>query len=889
MNDSSLSSVIFCPNNHLVLNAPCCPKCSWTRPPRGRAGQPAWDLSGLAPGGLAGFPAGAPAGTGALEGVLGVPLPGELLGLGLADGQLRWRSPLPGSFRLRGLVPHGRRWLAAVDQEENNLLAAASPAWLAAVDPLSGKIETLWRSRGAWLTRPVLSGEDILLCTATRELLVFAAHDFSAPRASARLMGAWRHPPAVGQGLVLVGDGRAMKGEAFALAAFAQEDLRELWRVPLAGRLPEPPLILPGLLVQRGERGLIQARELTSGQLVWEYDAEKIYSPLLAAAGLVFFAARGSPEVAAPDHYCLVGLEQNSGKVVVSAGLPGRVCRLVLAEDAHLLLATDQGHLLCCDLEGQPLWTLKLSSEEDPFRSELLAAGGLAALATCSGRILAVRVSAESDEPGDPAVLIQAGRPREAAAVLALRGALGEAAELYARELNEPANALALLEQAQLWPVAASLAWDQKRYDLARGYFLHAGDLSGEARSLERLGDQIAAAQTWERAGNWERAGANYEAAGEPVKAWEMYHRAKDLVADRRMLNNLPADLRTIELLEKKGQYIEAGEVAERASLLDRAAKLYERGGEAQRLLAVLVRILNEHPAEWALRRLAELARADGNFGLEATAWEKLAGLKLADAPREAAAACQRAARQAEARGEAPERIAVLYESALRWFEQDYNDDEKAACWTKVVRFRQLPQVSLLGRPGKVFRELEQNTLYLDLENYGHGVAVEISVALASGNFLVDESTSELSVSHLNPGSKKTLVVSLRPQKDAIGEVGLNLNWRWKSRQGTAEYSGHSTLFFNVKRLNEPGGASTPSQVFHIGTMIQADGVEIVGGDKLAIQRGPGISVRAPQDRHLETEAAGCESPKCRACPRCNLPVQENEAFCGACGADMRA
>jgi outer membrane protein assembly factor BamB len=881
---------IFCPSSHLILSAARCPVCGWVRPPEKELGQPVWGPIALGAG-MGGPGRGVYSQPAAARNVVVFPLrTGELAGLNIADGVLRWREPLPPLQMARSLSTDGERLLLSISDEHP--LEQAQPGLLAELNPLTGRLAPLWQPGAHHLSPLALTAEYILLRTSTSELV--ALHRQPQPTLAWRqpLQAWWASPPMVAGGLVLVPDGQPMLGDGY-LRAYNLADGQPRWTQRTAGLLASLPAWAGECLVIRHGHNTLSGLELASGKPLWSTDYTRLYSNPIIGAGVAYIIRRGQAGTGQPGHYILQALDPQSGGHIWELPLTARVRLLHLLDEDTLVLGGDDGILQAIQLSSHTLsWEYTLGSEEDPIQTELFSCQGRLLAGTYAGRLVALQAASILSQPTIPAGPLESCDAREVADAYALQGDLRQAAEIYAEQLHEPEKALALYNAAGLLAEAAAYARTQGMHNQALEFYTRLNDLKSQADLLREMGDELEAAQRYAQAGEHLVSAELYEQASQPGKALEQYRKAANLPGILRMGKQVLLNSSDIEALVKKGYLVEAAQAADKAGDLDWAAKLYQQLDDKDNELAILDRLVHAKAEHWALERLVTLAHSMGRFELEAHA------LRALDRPELAAQAYHRAARQAEqVAPEDEEQLARLYDLARELFTEIGDPDLEKECWAKVIYYRHLPRIIVEGAAKKNFIEEEYNLLNLTIANIGRGMAHEVYVYLGQGLFETGGTNSLRGVNRLSPGRKIEETLHLFPLPGKVGEnVPLRLEWSWKdSRQ--QEYKDHTITSIHVRRKNETPTDTGPKNFYYNGPVFQTDGgnVEWVGkdkvvgdqvsgdkmetgaqkGDRVEIKRGEGVTL-------TPKEVAPAAPPK--LCPNCHLPIQEAGEFCQECG-----
>jgi outer membrane protein assembly factor BamB len=808
---------------------------------------------------------------------------GELVGINLGDGNLRWRIPLEIGLKTRYLLAFNKSLLLSLSDERS--LEQAGAGHLAALDPLTGSLVLLWQPQAPLLSPPALEGNIVLLRTSKGELVALELLSVNARQLACKLLWTqklrawWALPPFIAGETVVVADGRAMQGEG-VLAAYNLADGAPLWTHPNDGLLAHLPVKVGETLVFRAGQHDLAALEFNDGKPLWKRQYTHIYSNLQATKSHVYLVVRGQAATGASGHYLLVCLDPLNNAVVWEAPLPHRVRVCQLAGEDTLWMGSDEGSLLACEIrQGTLLWQYDLGSNEDPIQTELVLEKGWLVAGTYAGKVAVFRATSSVEQVQDSQTLLEQGKTVEAAAAYALAGDFRRAAEIYAGELNEPAKAFMLYEHASLYAEAAGLA--QKLGDSGRAlkYYEQAGDLLGQANAHLSRGDEYEAARCFEQAGEYRQAAGLYEKVGQLRKALELYRRLLDLPAMLRLQSQALFSREDIEFLLAQEKHLEAAQAAVRAGYLEWAAKIFREAGENQKEYEILVEFSTGKSEPWALERLAELARMQGKFYQLGQVCERL-GKSL-----EAAEAYHLAARQTEqVEADNKEKIASRYEQAMRLYDENGEHERYQDCWVKVLKYRLQPYVQVKGQAKQVFRELEMNRLDLVIKNVGYGVAHNIQIKARDERFEMAREATNVIIRHLGPGKIAEGVLYLRPKQSEIGEiVPLVLDWSWQDVRGQV-YPGSATAEVSVKEKGSQ--TSETPQVINIGQLIQGD---LIGGDKVEgdVQHGDRVEITHGEAGRLFMD--GMEAPdQVTLCPTCHLPVSPEDQFCQACGNELK-
>ena len=489
---------IFCPSNHLILDLPTCPECGWIRPTLAEAGALVWQVDLKAE--LGGPGRSVFAKPAASQGVVVFPMAnGELAGLGVADGRLRWRTALDPGMLAWSLVPDGRRMLASLS--DIRPLEQAGNACLAAIDPLDGEINMQWESEGHQLGNPILTDDLVVVRTSRLGLVALGRTPELRIAWKRELQGWWAQPTCLFADRLVFFDGNPMRGEG-SLHAIRLADGAGASERPMEQALFGAPAGSDGRLFIRCGRTSLLALDLESGETLWTQIYRRIYGSLLASPEGLFVVVRGETGPGEAGHYQLERREPGNGRLVWAAPLPAnaRVRVGPMLAEGMLLMTTDDGGLLTCDPQtGKLGWTLKLSTPDDPPRTEQVIDQGLLFVGTAAGKVSAVQITAPIEGPCEPEVYLEQGSFEFAAATFALCGNLNAAAEIYAGKLDQPDKALALYEKSGALQEAGELALQRELLSQARGYFEKAGLPLRAAEALVQMGDYRSAARLYER------------------------------------------------------------------------------------------------------------------------------------------------------------------------------------------------------------------------------------------------------------------------------------------------------------------------------------------------------------------------------------------------------
>ncbi|MBL7163912.1 MAG: PQQ-binding-like beta-propeller repeat protein [Anaerolineales bacterium] len=892
---------IFCPNNHLILDALRCKECNWERPLPGDIGEPVWAPVALGAG-LGGPGRGVFANPGVAGGIAVFPSrEGQFFGVDLSSGQVCWNIHLDPGLMTRSLVPFDNKLLASLSDERQ--LGQAENANLLIIDPDSSAQRILWASEGHQLSPPVLTDELILLRTSTSELVALSRNARPQPVWRRPLQAWWALPPFIAGGMILVSDGRPMHGEGY-LKAFDLADGTPRWKIPTDGLVSRPLSAGGGVVVFINGRRRLVALDLQTGETLWEQEYKRVYSPPLIGAGNTHLVVRGAAPSGEAGHYMLQALDPVTGEMKMEVPLPvGARARVLACHENTLFLGCDAGCIHAYRAtDGEQQWVYQLGSDEDPIRTELVIADGFLLAGTHSGKVIGIRVAAPCLELEPPGEYIERGEFDNAAAAYALIGDMRRAAEIFAQELKDHQKALRLYDNAGLYQEAGELASQLEMHKEAKGYFAKAGNPRAVAEELIRNGDLLGAAKVLEQCGELMRAAKLYEEAGDLRSSLEVYKRLKNWPKAFQLWTQVSPEDKDVHDFGKAGKYKEAGEAAFALGMFDKAAKNFEKAGLQERELVALQNLAKEKGKHWALERIAEVSRSKGKFAVEADAWSKLGR------PAKAANAYHRAAQQAERIDPGNEvGIADLYERARHYYDDIGMEIECRECREKIVYYRSLPFIAIKGETQKAFREGEFNLMDLVLRNVGRGVASNVRVQVSGGHFEIGETASSSLFRNIYPERERKTKIPLRPLVDQVGEtVPLIIEWTWQDIEGN-NYREQITEYFQVKAKDESQSGGTPQHIeyhFHDQAVHAAgERVDVIKGDRIegdqikgdkveaGAQKGDRVEIRRGEGVRLSGEGLGqvdTAGKDTLLCPNCHLPPENPEdTFCWACGGKL--
>lgn len=845
---------IFCPSNHLILDQNTCPVCHWQRPPRGDFGLRLWEpiffepgLGGPSPDHFA-LPA-------VSQGIIIFPLRnGELAGVTLATGRMAWRQPPAENGYPRSLYEDGCKVLAVVSDFRDAL--NAENAFLVQIEPTGGILTRLWEGSGFTMTDPVLYENLIILRTARGRIAALRRDNPAELLWSVPVKTYKPTPPIVCRERLLVWDGEVSK-EQVQLKALSLKDGKTIWQVPRQDT-DANPVTSGDLLIYRAGKRSILCVNTNQGELVWQQKFDRVYGAPQMVGDTLYLVVRGSNDESVPERYCLAKINPQNGEVLYRQPIGVRAQEIVELPDGRLLLGGGDTKIAVCSPDnGEIQWQHSFGDEKwHRVQTHLKLSNGILLVGTYEGYAQALQMSTAQEENPDPQAMLDCGNWEEAAIGFALAGKYKKAAEIYLEKIKDAQKALALFE--------------------------HARDLRGQSNALLELGDELSAARKLEEGKYYEDAAALYEKAEQPRDALELYRKVGRKEDVKRLLAFVPRELSDIEELEAENRLVEAGEGAMQIEDWRRAVDLFHRANETAREMEALKQITTQNPEPWSLEHLAEVARSLGHFEEEAFALEKLGIMdKAAEAYRKAA---KQTAHRAP--GESA-RIGDLYDKAQNLFGKYGMIPEQRECWQQMITFRRWPWVSVTGQTRTGFKQGEFNLMDLKISNVGSGVAREIFIQVAAGDFLVDETTTTVSISALAPGrSVEDRRLVLQSKGDKIGVLTLMLEWFWKDLDGK-QLSESNIEYVSVKSRDDSHPSSSPV-IINAKTYVAGGYTEVKGdqveqkGDKVEINRygsaRPGVQVSSGETA----------SSKMMLCPVCSMEIPAGSDFCTECGNPIK-
>ncbi len=882
---------IFCPNNHLVLEAAACSRCSWVRPLKGARGSNAWGEVNLGqPLGIVEQKIRAP--LGAAGGVAVVQLnAGDLQGLRLADGRLLWRTPLPEGLRLYALTEVNGRALAAI--WDSRPFTEAGPGFLALLTE-KGELQKVWNSSGYGITGAIQVGEWAVV-RQTDGLVGFEAANLSQPR--------WKRPLQSFTALPLTHSGAAVllkHGETLEAIEAHNGALR--WSFPLGGSLFHLPAVEGRhAALALGEKTLVLLDTGSSSPERWRATFDKIYGPAVITGGRVFAVVKGSKDSHAPDYYALAALDLARGTEVWRIALNGlRAAHLLAAPGNCLLVCDHHGRIQAhSSTDGKMLWKTSLGGTDDYLGTELVLAGSLLLAGTSSGKLSALQLVEETVSKSAAEWLELARRsPASSAAAAdayALGGQFRKAAEIYAG-MKEVDRALALYEKAGALREAGLLARTSCKLDLALAYFERFGDLIGQAETLDSMGEHYKAAQLYERAQSWVKAGEQYYKVKMWAEAARCYEAGKDFERAENAREMIAPDENQMRAFIEQGKYAQAVGMARKLKFWEIAAELSrEKLRDIQGETSALRSWFDEESSKTGqsacpvlhASRLADLYQQQGQF-------EEQAGvLQAMGKHAEAGQAYAAAAEQARNLNKPVEERARLLDLAKACFKEDGVDDKEKACREMVYRLRGWPIIiSIPLSEISPFTEGGVDILKLKVVNIGYGVARNIEFSVETEFFdIIPKSSTGIKINAIQPekSSSELTYICLIPKKHGQN-VPLRIRFKWQRPDKTWDEGEYKYLaVVNDRQSNQPVQNVTNNysgpHYDHVEQVNQTAGGDVLNDSAKKEEGGMYANFNHPTGTAANPFQKLAEelSHDSQLCPVCSCEVAQDATYCPAC------
>lgn len=880
---------IFCPEcGALVLDRDSCPDpaCDWRRRalPGGDVGAVVW-MADL--GVKLNKPHCYPVVAGDLY-CLGTE-DGVILALDVQSGEIQWEYHLPPRVMAHALAADEQRLyvggedVASIPRPGRNLVA---------LDLHGGAL--LWEAKtDAHSLSAAAVAEGRVYFTASDGLLRAVEAATGVPLWAVAHPTAWGPAaPIVAEGLVCAG------GRGNTLVGYDALTGEERWRLSVGDArnwFAHPLYAAQGrLYALTWEDNHLHVLDLHSGEALWDASGERsrgFTTPPALGEGYVLIGSRvyRPTDEGQTEGYAMLALDAENGAERWRHYTDKHILTPPNIAGGAVFFGANDGTFCALDAtQGEEQWRIQVKSRAV---AQPQTAGDLVIFGGRDGLIHGLRWRAAPVlVEQDPEQLLESGEIATAAAIYALRGDIERAAELYASQLGQPKAAAQLYQHVGLLQKAAPLWAQLGELQRALKAYREAEDKAGQAQILERLGQFLEAGELHETLGNLATAARLYEQGGNRNKAAELYHKAGNVDKAIRLWRDLGEWERSAELHARNKQFVEAAEIFEAHERWERAAELYLEAKLPQRALPLFIKMTH-----W--ERVAKLAHEVGNPQQEAQAYEALHEWQhAAKAYGEAAYALrQTEADQPLSRAE-EESIAALYErAALIYAEKLYDEEGEVAMRALVRRFRHLPELVVQVIAESPFIENEYNTLQLQVENRGHGIARKIGLQM-KGEFDIG---GECCINVVQPGKSKTLEVTLRPRKENFGKVPLTLEVTYLDMPGN-HYELQRDVWVVVMRPGIPG-LGTVTTPTNLNVTIYQPGSRRVEGGEVNINRGltetgEGLPVRSSiismgdelaltQDGRVSVRPV---AEQVRRCPTCNLPTSDPEQhYCSDCGTPL--
>jgi len=852
---------IFCPHDHLILDKDICPECNWRRPPRATQGSLLWQPVDLGCG-IGGSSVDAFSRTGIVQDIAVFPLRGGgLVGIKQEDGKILWQNETSLESVTNALFENGVSLLASFS--DNRPLGEAENGCLARIDPSTGKKERVWEGNGFTLTDPVRVGDLVFVRTAKSKLMALNASKNFSTEWEATLKSYKPLPPLATRDMILVWDSEVTK-EKGLLKSYSLDQGKLLWQTQVLDIDCQPASDSKCVYFRSGKK-ILTALDLKDGRQLWQQNYGKIYSPPAICDGRIFVILRGDCEQQEPGYYCLGCLDPNNGDLIWQAPIGIRAQEILPLLDQGLLVGMGDAVLaICSPQDGSILWQHSFGEEKvNRVQTHLVVKDGICWIGTYEGKAAAICLTCVEEELRSPEEYLMVFDYDNAAAAYALMGELAKSAEIYMDKLNQPQKAQAIFQKLK--------------------------DVPGQIRVALSMGDDMSAARLSEELGDLAAAANYYEGAKELRKAMHLHKKMGNKAETERLRNLIPLEVADIDLLEEEGLLTEAGRIAMNLGEFRRAVDLLERAKDATKELRLdaLFQLCENEPEPWSLEMLADLARSQGQFVVQAQALEKL------HRKDQAATAYLHAAKQMEARQPGNvDQIAEFYEKACELYGFEGMKEESLLCEQSIRRYRKIPHIQLWGESEGLFREGEWNVFQLKVENEGYGLSDDINIRVPGEKFQIDEDSFQKKIPRLGVGKIEEITVPIRPAQGQVGDgVPFILEWDWKDMQSRS-YKKRTTIFVNVKRREEV----TPQSINIYGDWVgqKGDKIEINrdgSGKSTESGKQKGDRIMKDKDGHLKLFDSELGEITANGlflrCPNCSLMNEKDAKICDACGQPL--
>lgn len=879
---------IFCPKcGALILDRDICPDpaCGWQRPLAGdNVGSVVWMVDlGVKLNKPYCYPMVA-------EGLycLGTE-DGVILALDVQSGKIRWEYHLPPKMMAHALAADGQRLFVGGED-------------VASIPTPGHSLVALDLHTGALLWETPTDAHSLSAAAVAEGRVYFSASD-GLMRAVEAATGAplWAvpHPTAWGPAAPVVAEGLVCAGgRGNTLAAYDAITGEEQWRFTVGDArnwFAHPLYAAQGrLYALTWEDNHLHVLDLHSGEALWEAHGERsrgFTTPPALGEGYVLIGSRvyRPTDKGRTEGYAMLALDAESGAERWRHYTDKHILTPPNITGGAVFFGANDGTFCALDAaQGEEQWRIQVKSRAV---AQPQTAGDLVIFGGRDGLIHGLRWrAAPVFSQQDPEQLLESRDIAGAAVAYALQGDLERAAELYATQLGDLKAAARLYQHAGLSHKAGPL-WERLgELQQALKAYRETEDKAGQARTLERLGQFLEAGELYEALGDLLSAARVYERGSKRYKAAELYHKAGNTEKARELWYDLGDWEKVAEVHVLRKQFMEGAEIFEAHERWERAAELYLQARLPRRALPLLVKL-----GHW--ERVAELAHEVGDLRQEAQAYEALyEWRRAAETYGEAAFALRQAENGQLLPGAQEEAIASLYEQAARLYaEKLYDEDGEIAMRALVRRFRHLPELVVQVIAENTFIENEYNTLRLQVENRGYGVARNIQVEM-EGEFDAGEGCC---LNVVQAGRTKTLEVTLRPHKGNYGKVPLVLKVTYLDIQGD-HYEMQNAVRVTVMQAGYLPGLGTVATPTNLNLTIYQPGSHRVEGSEVNINRvmaqgGGGLSAGSGgqfgEEAALTQEGRVSVRPgaeRVRRCPVCNLPTDDpGQHYCTDCGTPL--
>ncbi len=896
---------IFCPKNHLMLNAATCPKCGWQRPTESKIGDILWGPKNLEVG-IGGESRDAFASIASITGRLAIfpTRDRELIAISLLDGTVLWRTQIEEDKRVVWVyVEDGEIFVTL--QDISSLMEGRSCGSINRVNPDNGELSLVWQSPSHDLTSPLVFGGRRFIRTSESKLYAMSNQPPYKVHWEYSLETWWAAPLVISGGNIIIIDGNAMFGDGH-LAAIRAADGEVAWQLHLTS-MPLKPLAANAeqLFCINGKKELL-AINAYNGETSWRKQFPNIYTAPAVTEGKAILVVRNNPDSHAADHYMVKALDCKNGEVIWQQPLPSRVRLTPHVIDENVYIADEKGVLRVFHKEsGNPAWSVPIGHEEDPIQTCVHQVGNSVILGTYFGKVVAITIQQPLPEMKTPEEYVRQQEWKEAAAAYALSGNLIKAAEVYINRFKDDEKAYQLYEHGNLFQEAGRLAFSRKKYSQALIYFNKAEDSVGKAETMLAMGYRNEASKIYYSLGEIVKAAELMETTGNLKKAAQYYRDAGKTSDYHRVVTQTPLDPFEMENLRAAGAF----DVAAKWSLANKdyleAAKDYRKLKLKQEELDALklyVSSANDDVEDRWLKRIAQLGEDQNDYSAAGFAWIKLGRPEKAgeNYRQLAEKSLEEAKQQYE---EIPNRektvIANFFQLAAEAFRDAGMIEEEEQCRSRLRFLLGLPKIMVSQvKQSTDFQELEWNHIELTLKNIGFGLAKDVSVNIGDERFELREMA--LKSCNLGADVSRRVHIELRPREDQIGSVMLMIQWQWSDKNGKrymdrkpidvkviSQKEAHPTAPPTIYQISEGGNVTTIYGGQHVGDVVEHKGssVTVTGGGQSGRKN---ISVETERGSRLDVGSSGSElaekADAGKPCPNCGKVNPVKVKHCIGCG-----